>query len=118
MVQSRAATVDDWFAEVDPKREPVLRAVRALARKHFGAEAERMNYGMPAYTEGSAFAFNSQKQYISLYVSPTVNALHAEALKGVDAGKSCLRFRKPEQIDLDLVDRLLADTVRLGVTSC
>jgi hypothetical protein len=47
-----------------------------------------------------------------------VNALHAEALKGVDAGKSCLRFRRPEQIDLDLVDRLLADTVRLGVTSC
>jgi phenylalanyl-tRNA synthetase beta chain len=42
----------------------------------------------------------------------------AEALKGVDAGKSCLRFRRPEQIDLDLVDRLLADTVRLGVTSC
>jgi uncharacterized protein YdhG (YjbR/CyaY superfamily) len=118
MVQSRAATVDDWFAEVDPGREPVLRAVRNLARKHFGPEAERMSYGMPAYGAGPAFAFNSQKQYISLYVSPEVNALHAEALKGVDAGKSCLRFRKPEQIDLELADRLLADTVRLGVQSC
>lgn len=121
MVQSRAQTVDDWFAEVDPKREPVLRGVRDLACKHFGAGAEAMRYGMPAYghdPKGPAFAFNSQKQYISLYVSPTVNALHAEALNGVDAGKSCLRFRKPEQIDLDLVDRLLADTVRLGVTSC
>ena len=52
-----------------------------------------------------------------LYVSPTVHALHAEALKGLDAGKSCIRFRKPGQIDLDLLDRLLADTVRLDEAS-
>lgn len=35
---------------------------------------------------------------------------HAEAMKGLDAGKSCIRFRKGEQIDFDLLDRLLADT--------
>lgn len=117
MVQSRAATVDDWFAEADPAREPVLRAVRDLARKHFGAEAERMSYGMPGYGEGPAFAFNSQKQYISLYVSPEVNALHADALEGLDVGKSCIRFRQPDAIDLALLDQLLRDTVRLRGSS-
>jgi hypothetical protein len=43
-----------------------------------------------------------------------VHPLHAEALAKLDTGKSCIRFRKPEQIDLDLVDRLLADTAKLS----
>lgn len=117
MVQSKAATVDDWFQDVEPARAPVLRAVRDLAVKHFPG-AERMSYGMPAYTrvgdQAPVFAFNSQKQHISLYVSPRVHAQHAEALKSLDAGKSCIRFRKPDQIDLDLVDRLLADSAALS----
>ena len=118
MVQSRAAAVDDWFAEVDPGREAALRAVRAIALKHFGLVAERMSYGMPAYQrpddDAPVFAFNSQKQYISLYVSTRVHPLYEEELKGLDAGKSCIRFRKPEQIDLSLVDRMLADSAKLS----
>ena len=118
MVQSAAATVDAWFAEVDPKREPALRTVRESAVKHFGSEAERMSYGMPAYVrpgdEAPVFAFNSQKQHISLYVSPRVHPLYEEELKSLDAGKSCIRFRKPEQVDLDLVDRMLADSAKLS----
>ena len=117
MVQSRAATVDAWFAEADPKREAVLRAVRERAVKHFGASAEKMSYGMPVYVRpddaAPVFAFNSQKQYISLYVSPRVHPLYEAELKDLDAGKSCIRFRKPEQIDLDLVDRMLADSAKL-----
>jgi len=118
MVQSTATTVDDWFAEVDPKRKPVLEAVRAIAVRHLGAASERMSYGMPAYIrpgdEAPVFAFNSQKQHISLYVSTRVHPLHAEALAKLDTGKSCIRFRKPEQIDLDLVDRMMADTAKLS----
>ena len=118
MVQSTAATVDAWFDEVDPQRAAALRQVRASALRHFGAAAERMSYGMPAYVrdgdQAPVFAFNSQKQHISLYISPRVHPLHVEALKGLDAGKSCIRFRKPEQIDLDLVDRMLADSAALS----
>ena len=118
MVQSKAATVDDWFTEVDPARKAALEAVRASAVKHFGAATERMSYGMPAYVRpGDAspvFAFNSQKKHISLYVSPRVHEQHAEALAGLDAGKSCIRFRKPGDVPLDLVDRLLADSAKLS----
>jgi uncharacterized protein YdhG (YjbR/CyaY superfamily) len=73
-----------------------------------------MRYGMPAYHKGGdpIFAFNSQKQYISLYVPPAVHEIHAKAMKSLDAGKSCIRFRKGEQIDFDLLDQLLADTAR------
>lgn len=118
MVQSKAASVDDWMAEADPVRRPALEAVRASAVRHFGAAAERMSYGMPAYVrdgdQAPVFAFNSQKQYISLYVSTRVHPMHAEALAKLDTGKSCIRFRKPGDIPLDLVDRLLADSAALS----
>ena len=118
MVQSTAASVDDWMAGTDPARKPALEAVRASAQKHFGTDAERMSYGMPAYVrpgdQAPVFAFNSQKQYISLYVSTRVHPLHAEALAKLDTGKSCIRFKRPDQIPLDLVDRLLADSAALS----
>ncbi|PZQ65789.1 MAG: DUF1801 domain-containing protein [Phenylobacterium zucineum] len=117
MVQSKAATVDDWLAEADPARAPTLARIRESAVRNLPGLTEAMRYGMPAYGrpgQDPAFAFNSQKQYISLYVSPRVHALHAEALKGLDAGKSCIRFRKPEQIDFELLDRMLSDTAELN----
>ena len=121
MVQSKAATVDDWLGEVEPARTACLAKIRASALANLPGYAESMRYGMPTYARGEdepAFAFNSQKQYVSLYVSPRVHALHAEVLKGLDAGKSCIRYRKPDQIDFDLLARMLQDTARLGETGC
>lgn len=114
MVASKAASVDDWMAQVEPARAPYFAKVRALALKNLPHLTEAMSYGMPAYVKDGmpVFAFNSQKQYISLYVPPEVHALHAEALKGVDAGKSCIRYRRGEQIDFDLLDKLLADSAK------
>ena len=114
MVASKAATVDDFLAEADPVRAPVLRRIRECAVRNLPTLAESMRYGMPTYAKDAAaepaFAFNSQKQYISLYVPPAVHAMHAKAMKSLDAGKSCIRFRKGQQIDFDLLDKLLADT--------
>ncbi|WP_293900332.1 iron chaperone [Phenylobacterium sp.] len=115
MVKSAAATVDAWLAGVDPTRAPVLAKVREAAIRNLPDHVESMSYGMPTYRRdgGPDFAFNSQKQYISLYVSQRVHALNAAVLAGLDRGKSCIRFRKPEQIDLTLVEKLLADTAKI-----
>jgi uncharacterized protein YdhG (YjbR/CyaY superfamily) len=112
MVQSKAATVDDYLATVELKRAPWMKKVRESALKNLPGFVEDMRYGMPTYSraDGAAFAFNSQKQYLSLYVAPEVHAMNAEALAGLDAGKSCIRFRKPETIDFALLDKMLRDT--------
>jgi uncharacterized protein YdhG (YjbR/CyaY superfamily) len=112
MVQSKAATVDEYLETVEPKRAPWLRKVRACALENLPGFVEDMRYGMPCYSraDGAAFAFNSQKQYVSLYVAPEVHEMNAEALAGLDAGKSCIRFRKPETIDFALLERMLRDT--------
>jgi uncharacterized protein YdhG (YjbR/CyaY superfamily) len=112
LVQSKAATVDEYLATVEAKREPWMRKVRESALRNLPGFVEDMRYGMPTYSraDGAAFAFNSQKQYLSLYVSSAVHAMNAESLVGLDHGKSCIRFRRPETIDFALVDKLLQDT--------
>lgn len=115
MVQSKAATVDLWLKEVEPARAPWLAKIREAARRMLPDHTEAMTYGMPTYVrDGSAgFAFNSQKQYVSLYLPARVHAMNAEALAAVDCGKSCIRYRNPAKIDFDLLEKMLADTASL-----
>ena len=113
MVQSRAATVDDYITEAPPERRAALERIRDLARRTLTGFDEKMAYGMPAYygPGQNGFAFASQKQYVALYITnQAVVAKNAEALKGLDMGKSCLRYRSPEQIDFALLEQLLNDT--------
>ena len=121
MVQSRAATVDEYIAEAPPERRDALARLRDVARRVLADHDERMMYGMPAYVMGDqcAYAFASQKQYIALYVTkPGVHARNAEALKGLDCGKGCIRFRKPADIDFALVETLLRDTAASDEPPC
>jgi uncharacterized protein YdhG (YjbR/CyaY superfamily) len=112
MVQSKAATVEAWLAQSDPRRAPYLARIRESALKNLPGFVEDMRYGMPTYSADGevTFAFNAQKQYVSLYVPPAVHARNAAALAGLDAGKSCIRFRKLEALDFGLLDTLLQDT--------
>ena len=113
MVQSKAATVDAYIAEAPPERRPALERIRDLARRTLTGFEEKMAYGMPAYDRGDpgGFGFASQKRYIALYITnEAAVAKNADALKGLDMGKCCLRYRRPEQIDFALVEQLLRDT--------
>ncbi|MFV3127495.1 iron chaperone [Niveispirillum sp. KHB5.9] len=114
MVQSKAATVDEYLAQADPARQPWLARIREVALASLPDPVESMQWGMPAYGVGDqvVFAFASQKQYVSLYVTNlSIHERHAEALSRLDHGKSCIRFRKPETIDFDLLAALLREGV-------
>jgi uncharacterized protein YdhG (YjbR/CyaY superfamily) len=112
MVQSSAADVDAFMAEVEPRRQAALSRLRDMCVEELAGFTESMQYGMPTYTRDGVggFAFASQKQYISLYVSSDVRDAHARQLESHDMGKSCLRFRNPDKIDFDLVRSLLKAT--------
>jgi uncharacterized protein YdhG (YjbR/CyaY superfamily) len=121
MVQSSAETVDDYLAEVPEERREALAGLRELCRAELTGFTEVMAYGMPAYERaGTAeIAFASQKQYISFYLMRSdVRTAFAERLAGHDMGKGCLRFRKPERIDFDLVRDLLRATAADPGTIC
>jgi uncharacterized protein YdhG (YjbR/CyaY superfamily) len=98
-----------------------LRRMRDTARAALDGYAEKMMWGMPAYERDGKVevAFANQKQYIALYIMKTgVHAKNAKALSGLDCGKGCIRFRKPEMIDWVLVNALLVDTRESDETPC
>lgn len=121
MVQSRASDVDGYLTEVPEERRAALDKVRRLCREELVGFDEVMAYGMPAYERDGAceIAFASQKQYISFYLMRSdVREEFEERLAGQDMGKGCLRFRRPESIDFDLLRDLLKGTAARPGTIC
>jgi len=100
--------VDAYVEQVDERRREAVRTLRRLCLEHLPEDfVEGMTYGMPGYvreggTEGVGFA--AQKQYLSFYVAHTeVLDAHRHRLAGLGLGKSCIRYRRPEQVDEDVV---------------
>ena len=113
MVRSNAGDVDTYLAQQPEERRDVLTRIRRLCLQELTGFDEVMAYGMPAYERDGTgeIAFASQKQYISFYLLRTdVRDAFAERLAGHDMGKGCLRFRKPESVDFELLRDLLRGT--------
>ena len=110
MVQSTAASVDEFMKSVGAERIDAVRQLRALCREHLSGWEERMQWGMPGYGPTSSDAvvsFNNQKGYISLYPGKAALEEHRGTLKGASFGGGCVRFPKPDQIDFDAVAAML-----------
>ncbi|MFB7218638.1 iron chaperone [Streptomyces sp. NPDC056227] len=121
MVQSKAEDVDGYLAEVPEERRDALRRLQLMCRQELKGFGEIMAYGMPAYERDGVteIAFASQKNYVSFYLLRTdVRAAFEERLAARDMGKGCLRFRRPENIDFDLVRDLLRATAARPGTVC
>jgi uncharacterized protein YdhG (YjbR/CyaY superfamily) len=121
MVQSNAVHVGEYLAEVPEDRRAALAELRAMCLEELAGFVETMLYGMPCYLrEGTAeVALACQKQYISIHIMrPDVRDAHAGRLAGQNMGKGCLRYRKPEQIDFDLVRSMLKATAASSGPVC
>ena len=113
-MQSKAKNVDDYLKEVPETRQESLAQLRKLCLEILDGYEESMEYGMPSYKkkEGEVeVAFASQKNYISFYIlKEDVLNNHREALAGLNLGKGCIRYRKPQQIDFKIVQQLLTES--------
>lgn len=122
-MQSQAATVDEYLLEVPEERRPTLTRIHELCRKYLEGFEESMEYGMPNYRrKGVAeVGFASQKNFIALYILRTdVMNAHADQLKGtgISHGKGCIRYSKPECVDLAVVESMLKATARSKADVC
>ena len=122
-MQSTAADVSAYLEVAPPERHAALTRLRALCRETLLGYEETMAYGMPTYQRDgvAAVAFANQKHYISLYIlKEEVLQRHKPTLQAakIRSGKSCINFTKPERIPFELVQALLADTVRSASHPC
>jgi uncharacterized protein YdhG (YjbR/CyaY superfamily) len=103
-------------------REALTR-LRDLCRSTLKGFDEVMEYGMPGYSRNGVgeVGFASQKNYISLYIlKEEVLDAYRERLagKGISFGKGCIRYSRPEHIDFELVEEMLATSERSDAPVC
>jgi len=133
MVRSDAPSVQEYLQELPPERRKVISAVREVILKHLPAGyAESMNWGMISYEipldrypdtyNGqplSYAALAAQKHYYSLYLMSVYgDAEQEERLREgfkkagtrLDMGKSCVRFRKLEDLPMHVIEEAIART--------
>lgn len=113
-MQSKSANVSAYLEEVPADRSANLKKLREMCCKVLKGYHESMDYGMPCYARDGVVevAWASQKGYISLYIlkQDVVKANHKQ-LAGLDVGKSCIKFAKPNKMNFDVITKLLQDTV-------
>ena len=128
---AEARTPDEYIASLPDDRREVVATVRDVVRRNLPAGYEEgMQYGMigwyvpverfPDTYNGQPLglaALASQKNYISLYLNSVYGDVETEAWfrdryaasgKGLDMGKSCLRFKRVEDIPLDVIGETIA----------
>lgn len=121
MIQSRAATVDDYFRTVDPGRLEALRRLRAACLASLPGWEEKMQWGMPGYAPpglDAVVSFNSQKRHIAFYAGPTAVERFKDRLAGIDCGKGCVRYSRAELMDFNVISDMLRDIHRRAETMC
>ena len=133
MVTSTAQNPEEYLADLPPNRREAIAAVRDVIRKNLPAGYEEgMEFGMIAYYVpldrfpdtynghplGLA-AIANQKNYMALYLNSVYGDRETEAWfkgryaasgKRLDMGKSCVRFRRLEDLPLDVIGETIART--------
>ena len=105
--------VDQYLKALEPDRQTALTQLRSLVLDVVPDAVETLKYRMPTYAYGDHVlcAFASQKRYMSLYVDIELLEKHQDELGHLDLGKSCIRFKRMEQLPLDVVRTILIETV-------
>lgn len=123
-----AATPDEYFSKTG-EREPALRTLDKLIREVApslertmvsGMAMNMVGYGMFHYKSKSGregdwpvVALANQKNYISLYICAIEDGKyaaesHKDQLGKVSVGKSCIRFKKLDDLNLHTVREILS----------
>lgn len=114
VMQSKAKTVDGYLDEIPAERRRALMELRKLILSIAPKARETMLYGMPAYLLDEPFcAFASQKHYMALYCCDDLVDQYRSRLGKLDCGKSCIRFRKIEDLPMDVISSLLEELAKL-----
>jgi uncharacterized protein YdhG (YjbR/CyaY superfamily) len=133
MARSDATTVARYLDGLPAERRAVVRAVRDAVRRNLPAGYEEcMRWGMISYEVPLSrypvtynkqplgyVALAAQKHYYALYLTCVdensaqereLRDAYARAGKKLDMGKSCLRFKRLDDLELHAVERAVAST--------
>ena len=110
---STASTVGAYLRDLPPDRRVAMARLCSMIRRSARGVRESMRYGLAFYElDGPLFALESGRRHMSLYVAERDVVLkHKEALTGVNAAKSFIKFSDLNRLPLDVVERIVRDSV-------
>jgi len=125
-----AKTVAEYFERIEEPRRTEVMAVHKMITKALPKLKPEIVVGMIGYgsyhfkyasgKEGDwpIIALASQKNYISVYVCASENGKyiaekHRAELPKASIGKSCIRFRKTDDVDLKTLEKVVKEGYRV-----
>ena len=132
-MKSGATTVSEYLEELSPERREAVSAVREVVLANLpDGYKEMMDFGMIAYSVPlerypdtynghplSYAAIASEKNYVSVHLMNIYSDAETQRWfvdsyratgKRLDMGKSCVRFRKLDDLPLDLIGEAVGRT--------
>ncbi|HUD26148.1 MAG TPA: DUF1801 domain-containing protein [Burkholderiaceae bacterium] len=108
-----ATTVGAYLRDLPPDRRVAMARVCSMIRRSARGVRESMRYGLAFYElDGPLFALESGRRHMSLYVAEQEVVLrHKDALAGVNAARSFIRFSDFNRLPLDVVEKIVRESV-------
>jgi len=120
----KAKTVTEYLEAIPPERKEAIQQLHKLIRATVPELKSHFAYNMLGYgsfpyknykkelIEWPVIALANQKNYISLYVCSVeagqyIAEKYKKELGKVSVGKSCIRFKKLEDLNLDVLKKVL-----------
>src|SRR5262245_45608807 len=112
-MNTTASTVGAYLRDLPPDRRVAMARLCSMIRRSARGVRESMRYGLAFYElDGPLFALESGRRHMSLYVAEKDVVLkHREALQGVNANKSYIKFSDLNRLPLDVVEKIVRDSV-------
>lgn len=106
-------TVGAYLRDLPPDRRVAMARVCSMIRRSARGVRESMRYGLAFYElDGPLFALESGRRHMSLYVAEQdVVSRHKDTLPGVDARRSFIKFSDLNRLPLDVVEKIVRDSV-------
>jgi uncharacterized protein YdhG (YjbR/CyaY superfamily) len=110
-MKSNAGTVSAYINELPVERRRALETLRGMI-EHAAPKAKgSMKIGLPSWDwNGPLFALAARPHAMELYVAePDLLAKRKKSLGDVEVGTASIRFKRLEDLNLQIVAALLAD---------
>ncbi len=121
---TKAKSIEEYLQALPPERREPIEFLHAMIQKIAPTLQPHFAYNMLGYgsfpcknykketIEWPTIALASQKQYISLYVCSVKDGKYlaeryAKDLGKVSVGKSCIRFKKLSDLNLEILKKLI-----------
>ncbi len=121
---TKAKTVKEYLQAVPAERKEAMEFLHAFIQKTAPSLEPHFAYNMLGYgsfpyksykkemLEWPVLSLANQKNYISLYVCAVVDGkyiaeTHAKDLGNVSVGRSCIRFKKLSDLNLDTLKKVI-----------